>query len=836
MRQPTEIAPRCPVLMETTLHDLRYGLRMLFKHPGFTAIAIIALALGIGANTAIFSVVSAVLLRPLPYPQPEQIVAVWAADSKKPDSQTSFSFPDFADVRAQNQVFVGIAAFDSMSVAVTENGGAPANVQGAMVSSDLFPLLRVNPVMGRAFTPDDDKPGTRVVILSHELWQRRFGGDRTVLEKTITLDGVPYQIIGVMPPAFRFPIQNQPVEFWTSMATQFEVPPGQEATTAAAAERGMHYLHAVARLKPGVTAQQAEANTKTIHAALAAQFPDTNKRFDSSHIVPLLADITADVRPALFVLLGAAGCVLLIACVNVANLLLARATSRQKEMGIRAALGASRGRILRQLLIESTLLAVAGGAAGMLLAIWGTEGLSALLPHNFPRAAEISPDMRVLAFTAFVSIFTGVLFGFAPAWRVSRPDVVTALNETGRGSSETARGRRLRGGLVIAEMVLAFVLLVGAGLLIRSFWQLQKVELGFDPHNVMTASISLPDGDNGPEIPVRNANFYAQLMERAAAAPGVRSVSAIVPLPLSGRNWGTGFDIAGRPTAKADRPLSSARVVTPGYFAAMGIPMRKGRDFDARDKTGSPGVVIVNETLARTNFPNEDPIGKRITPQMSMDANEPIEREIIGVVADVKFAKLSTENKAELYMPHGQAAVGGMTIVARGTTKPEALIPGLRQAVESLNKDLPLYETRTMEQYLAAAVAQPKLNMTLLVVFAGVAVVLTAVGIYGVMAYSVAQRTQEIGIRMALGAQKLDVLRLIVGQGLRLVSLAMVLGICAAFVLTKWLASLLYGVRATDVATLASVAVLLAGIAVVACWLPARRASGVDPITALRAD
>jgi putative ABC transport system permease protein len=592
----------------------------------------------------------------------------------------------------------------------------------------------------------------------------------------------------------------------------------------------------IARLKPDVTLEQAKANTATILAALAAQYPDTNKRFDSARIAPLLADLTSEVRPALIVLLAAAGCVLLIACVNVANLLLARATSRQKEMGIRSALGASRTRIFRQLLTESALLALLGGAGGMLLAVWGTEALAALLPQSFPRANEIAPDLRVLAFTASISLFTGVLFGFAPAWRVSRPDVVTTLNESGRGSTETVRGRRLRGILVTVEMVLAFVLLVGAGLLLRSFWQLQKVSPGFDPHRVMTASISLPEGDNGPQITTRNAQFYIQLMDRANATPGVRSAAAITPLPLSGADWTTGFDIAGRPTAKSDRALSAVRVVTPGYFGTMGIPLRKGRDFTPRDRFESPGVVIVNEALVRQYFPNEEPIGQRITPQISLDVRDPIEREIVGVVGDVKARKLTMENKPELYVPHTQASAGTMTLVARTEMEPQSLLPALRQNVEALNKDVPLYDTRTMEQYMATAVAQPRLNMTLLVVFAGVAIVLTAVGIYGVMAYSVAQRTQEIGIRLALGAQKLDVLRLIVGQGARLVLLAMMLGIAAAFALGRSIASLLYGVAATDFTTLVSVAFLLALIALLACWLPARRASGIDPITALRAE
>ncbi|MDQ6911584.1 MAG: ABC transporter permease [Verrucomicrobiota bacterium] len=821
--------------MNTFLKDLQYAARMLLKNPGFSAIAVIALALGIGANTAIFSVVSAVLLRPLPFPQPEQIVAVWGVDkNKKPDSRVSFSFPDFADVRGQNQVFNAMAGYDDLDMTATDRGAEAEHLHGMLVTSDLFRVLGVNPILGRAFTAEDDKPGARVVVLSYELWQRRFGGDRNILEKTITLNETPHQIIGVMPQAFRFPIERTPAVFWTSAATQFEAPPGSTETTAA--QRGFHYLRSVARLKPGVTTEVAEANAKTIMASLATQFPDTNKRFDSSRVIGLLSDLTSDVRPALVVLLAAAGCVLLIACVNVANLLLARATAREKEMGIRSALGASRIRIFRQLLTESALLSLAGGGAGMLLAVWGTAALASLLPQNFPRATEIAPDFRVLAFTALVSLFTGLVFGLAPAWRVSRPDVVSALNESARGSSETARGRRLRGILVTAEMVLAFVLLVGAGLLIRSFWQLQKVPLGFDPNNVMTANVSLPDGDGGPAVTKHNEQFYVQLMDRANAIPGVRSVAAVNPLPLSGSEWRTGFDIAGRPTAKSDRALSAVRVVTPGYFSTMKIPLRKGRDFDPRDKFESPGVVIVNESLVRQYFPNEDPIGKHITPQVSLDVREPIEREIVGVVGDVKAGKLTSANMPELYLPHTQASGGSMTIVARTQMEPQAVLPSLRGAVESLNKDLPLYETRTMQQYIDRAVAQPRLNMTLLIVFAGVAIVLTAVGIYGVMAYSVAQRTQEIGIRMALGAQRLDVLRLIVGQGARLVVLAMIIGVAAAFAMTRSIASLLYGVAATDFPTLFSVAFLLALIALLACWLPARRASGIDPITALRTE
>lgn len=814
------------------MNDLRYACRHLLRNPGFTLVAVLALALGIGANTAIFSVVSAVLLRPLPFPEPERLVAVWENDTRRP-SNSPTSYPNFEDWRARNAVFERLAVSRANDFTLTERGREAVHVQGAIVTADLFPLLRVNPALGRAFLPGEDEPGSRVAILSHGLWQKRFNSEKEALGRTVTVDGQPHQIVGVMPAGFRFPGQNEPVELWTTIAQHREKQPGSDETIAG--QRGNHYLQAVARLKPGVSVEQAQANLNAIAAALAAQYPDSNS-FHDTKIVPMLADLTAEVKPALLILLGAAGCVLLIACVNVANLLLARASARQKEIGIRAALGAGRWRIVRQLLTESVLLAMLGGAAGLLLALWGTEGITALLPVNFPRAGEIAPDLRVLAFTALVSLLTGVAFGLAPAWRVSRADPSAVLHESaGRGNTEGARGRRLRGALVIAELGLTFVLLVGAGLLLRSFWQLQRVPPGFDPRHVLAVNLDLPDAPD-PQVPIRNAAFFRRLLERAAGLPGVRSVSAMNPLPFSGRNWQTGFDIAGRPTAPSDRPLSYMRAAAPGLFRTLAIPLRQGRDFDERDGYDAPGVVIVNETLARTYFPNENPLGKRITPQVSADIRDPREREIIGVVGDTKFRKLSTENKPELYLPHPQFAQGGMTLVLRAEGDPLALLPALRGVVGELDKDLPLYQPRTMEQYLATAVAQPRLNLALLAVFAAVAATLTAVGIYGVMAYAVAQRTPEIGIRLALGAQRFDVLRLVVGQGLWLTLAGITLGLLAALALTRLLASLLYGVGATDGLTLGVVAFLLGGIALLACWLPARRAAGLDPMTALRAE
>ncbi len=753
---------------------------------------------------------------------------------KNPGNINPPSYPNFEDWRAANAVFERMAAFRTSDFTLTERGRDAAHAQGALVSAELFATLGVNPVLGRAFLPKEDEPGSRVVILSHSLWQRRFGGETTVLGRTLALDGRNCEIVGVMPAGFRFPIQNEAVEIWTTIAPDRE--PLPEGQTPNAGQRDNTYLGVVARLKPGVSFGAAQANLDGIGADLARQYPDTNK-FQLPKVLPLLADQTADVRPALMILLGAAGCVLLIACVNVANLLLARASARQREIGIRTALGAGRARIVRQLLTESVVLALLGGAAGLLLALWGTAGVVALLPENFPRAGDIRPDGRVLAFTAFVSLLTGVGFGLAPAWRVSRADPTTALNESaGRGSSGSVRGRQLRGALVIAELTLTFVLLVGSGLLIRSFWQLQNVSPGFDPKGVLTVKLALPETTD-PQGPMRNRNFYRAVFERTAALPGVESVSAVYPLPMGGGNWQPFVLIAGRPTSPSERPLSFARAILPGFFRTMHIPLQRGRDFDARDTGDSAGVAIVNETFARTFFPGEDPLGKRITPQVSGDTRPPLEREIIGVVGDVKFRRLNFRNRPEVYMPHAQLPMDAMTLVARTeSTQPAALLPMLQAAIAEINKDVPLFQSRTMEQYLAASVAQPRLNMAILLIFAGVAAALTAVGVYSVMAYSVAQRTQEIGIRMALGAQRGDVLRLVVSQGLRLTLVGIGLGFVAALALTRLLVSLLFGVGAGDPLTFAAISLFLATVTLLACYLPARHATRVNPVEALRAE
>ncbi len=823
--------------MTTFFHDLRYAARTLLKQPGFTLVAVLALALGIGANTAIFSVVNSVILRPLNFGEADRLVAIWKRDTRQPaglaSNHSTTCYPDFQDWRVENRVFENIGVYERNNFTLVE-GREALHVPGAFVSADLFRLLRVEPILGRNFLSSEDEPGTRVVILSHALWQRRFGGEQSVLGRKLTLDGQSYEVVGVMPPRFQIPVQNDPVEIWSTMGPE-RVPPadGSEPVTS---QRGNNFLGAIARLKPGVSLAQAQANLDGVAAALAKQYPDSNAS-TGVYVESLLQDIVGQVRPALMILLGAAGCVLLIACVNVANLLLARATVRQKEIAIRAALGAGRWRIVRQLLTESLLLAVLGGAAGWLLALWGTDAIRALLPTRFPRAGESALDGRGLAFTTAVSLLTGFLFGLAPAWRISRPDL--ALAEAGgssRGATESLRGRRLRGGLVVAEIALALVLLCGAGLLIQSFHRLQAVHPGFDAHRVFTARFSLSDAAYPDSV--RAATFAQRFADRVATLPGVRAASFVSPMPLSGGVMSLCFQIEERPVPESQRPVTDIHTVGLNFFSTMRIPLQRGRDFTAQDTLQSPFVVIVNETFARQFFPGENPIGKRVRPDGTTEPAPPGTkapvREIVGVVADVKTRSLDSPPQPQLYFPHTQFAVHGLTLLTRTENDERALLPALRTAIAELDSTVPLYKAEPLEKYVALWAARPRFNALLLSIFAAVALTLTAIGIYGVMAYSVAQRTQEIGIRMALGAQKGDVFRLVVGGGLRLVVGGVVIGVVAALAGMRLLASLLYGVSAADAPTLSTVVLLLGSVALLACWLPARRAAGVDPAIALR--
>jgi putative ABC transport system permease protein len=811
--------------MNTLLQDIRFGLRMLLKSPSVSIVATIALALGIGANTAIFSVVNAVLLRPLPFPNPDSLVSLFETDLKRGLQSGTHSYPNFMDLRAQNTVFERVSSYHGSDF-ILSGRGEPARLQGAVVTADLFPLLGVQPMLGRTFVPDDDKPSEngRVIILSQPLFQKRFSSDPSILNQAVTLNGISYTVVGVMPAGFEFPIQNEPVELWTTIAGD------ASGETPITDQRGAHFLQVIGRLKPGVTQEQAQAEITAIAARLEQQYPDTNTR-RGLRVDSALKALVGDIRPTLLILLGAVACVLLIACANVANLLLAGATSRHKEMAIRAAMGASRVRVIRQLLTESVLLSLLGGAVGLLLAVWWSDLLIALGKEDIPRAVQVGIDLRVLGFTLGVSLLTGLIFGLAPAFHSSKSGLIDALKEGGRGTSEGARRNKVRSVLVVSELAIAVVLLVGAGLLIKSLWRLQKVNSGLQPENVLTFNIGLPEKYNSE----KQAQFFIDLKSRLESMPGVQSASSILPLPLSGDRFGISFEIEGRPMAPKDHPVGDFFATGVGYFRAMGIPIVKGRDFEDRDRYGSTPVVIITETLARQFFPNEEPLGKRIKPGINtIEGDKTTMREIIGVVGDVRNRALNTEPKPAYYVPQTQVPFDQMVMVVKTTGEPHSLIPAATKQVAAMDPDIPVFGVKTMEEYLSASVAAPRFSTTLLSIFAAVALVLTVVGLYGVMSYSVAQRTNEIGIRLALGAQSRDVLVMIVKQGSLLIGFGLVIGLAGAYALTRLIASLLFGITAKDPFTFASVAVLLGAVALLACYVPAWRATKVDPMEALR--
>jgi putative ABC transport system permease protein len=819
--------------MQTLWQDLRYGARMLIKNPGFTLIAVLTLGLGIGANTAIFSVVNGVLLRPLPYHEPERIVTLLN------DGRFPVSPANFLDFRANGQSFAQMAAAEAWGGALTGND-RPEQLGGLRMGEGLFAMLGARALLGRTLQTEDYQPGKdHVLVLSHKLWQRAFGGDPNVIGRNITLSGESYVVVGVMPPQFQFP------PFWATRAEMWTPLDLRSRVT----DRRGGSLRVFARLKPGVALRQAQAEIDAMNKQLALAYPEADTGLNI-RVEPLNEKVVGDVRRALLVLSGAVGFVLLIACANVACLLLARASARQKEAAVRVALGAGRWRIVRQLLTESLLLSVCGAALGLLLAVWGVDWLTTLLAGNsssftvrLPRLSEIKIDATALGFTLAVTLATSLLFGLAPALAASKPDLNQTLKESGRGAS--GGRRRLRETLVVAELALASVMLIGAGLLMNSFLKLRSVDPGFSPRNALTMIVSLAGASQyvGPS----RETFYRQLTDRLAALPGVESVSAINHLPLAGDWWGTSLAIEGRPLPPPGQEVIGIfRVSRPGYFQTMGVPLRAGRDFTERDTPDAPGVAIINETLARRNWPSEDPIGKRVTLDDPRDNSQsPQWLTVVGVVKDVKQNSWTDAPWNEIYLPFQQSRsffrgtaghYTSMTLVIRTSVEPQSLAATAQETVRSIDRNLPVSGVVTMEQVIADTLWQPRFNLQLIGIFAALAMTLAAIGLYGVMSYSAAQRTREVGLRMALGARRRDVLKLMVGQGMKLALAGVALGLLASAALTRLMEKLLFEVSATDFSTFAVIALLLTVVALLACWIPARRATKVDPMVALRTE
>ena len=808
--------------METLLQDLRYAFRMLIKKPGFTIVALIALALGIGANSAIFSVVNAVLLRPLAYEDPERLIVVWSNNTREGNSRYPVAAANFVDFKDRNQVFDRLAAYLSFTPNMTMAGVTePVQITTFSVSPELFPLLGIEAAHGRTFFDEEAQVGKdQVVVLSHGLWQRQFGSDPNMLGQTVTLDGVPYIVIGVMPKDFFFLYRNADVWLPLSFNPRFNANFTITNRTGAA-------LGLIGRLKPDVSVEQACAEMDRIASNLADEYPTVNSGLGVT-LVPLDEQITESVRPALLVLLAAVSFVLLVACANVATLLLARASSRQKEIAIRRALGAGRVRLMRQLLTESVLLSLLGGALGTLIAIWGIDLILALSPTEIPRQSEIGIDTSVLLFTLGLSALTGIFFGLFPALQLSRSDRHESLKEGGRSSATSTR-QGVRSLLVVSQVALTLVLLVGAGLLVKSFVRLMNVDPGFRTENLLVMGIAVPTSLRNS--PPQKVAYYQELFERVRSVPGVEAVGAVTRLPLTARGVTSRLTIEGRAVAPGEEPEIEFRRASSEYFRALGVKLIDGRYFNDQDNPQSPGVVIVNESAARRFWPADDPLNKRV--KTTPNPNAPW-LTVVGVIGDVKHFGLDADARPEIYISSDQAPPDGPFMVVRTTTDPMNVAASVRAHVGAMNNVQPVNTIQTMEEVLSASVAQRRFNMLLLAIFAGLALLLAAVGIYGVISYSVSQRTQEIGLRMALGAQARDVLAMVIAQGTKLALAGVGVGLVASFLLTRLMTTLLFNVSATDPVTFLVVSLLLVGLAFLASYIPARRAAKVDPMVALR--
>ena len=805
------------------INDLKYAVRMLIKAPAFALIAIVTLALGIGANSAIFSVVDTLLLQPLPFKDPDRIVNVWARASGEVRGTGVHSFPDYVDLRDQNQSVAPMAVY-TRTGAVLSHSEEAQELEGLAVTAEIFDVLGVQPLLGRGFTAEEDvENGPAVVVLTHGVWRRAFGGDPTIVGQQITLTGRSHTVLGVMPPGWKFPIEDERIDY---------VVPLKFLVAASLNNRAAHFLTVVGRLKAGATIQEAEAEMSAIGARLSKQFPDSNTGWQAVSIRTLHSDAVGDVRPALLILFGAVALVLLIACANVANLLLARAASRSREIAIRTALGASRALVVRQLLCESLLIALLGGAGGLMLAWWGIDLLGVLGPRGLPHIGEIRVNFTVGAFTFLLAIASTLLFGLIPALQVSRPGVNEALQQGAKGSTGGLHTTSLRAALVISQVSLSLLLLAGAGLLIKSFFNLRATNPGFEPQRLVSAFLNLPRIHySDPEKQIRT---HELIFEKLAAIPGVEAVGAANPFPLSGNSRTSSMMVSGlAPRPRGEHPEASHITVMGDYFRAMKIPLRSGRTFNRADTKDSPLVIMINEAFARKFFPDRNPIGQHV--MVDRPEGEAPPREVIGVVGNTRHNSLQTEADPEMYLPLTQDPTRGIETVFRvPSTNLVGLDLAVKRAVQEVDKTLFVPKLEPVTSLLSTQLAQPRFNMVLLGVFASVAMILAAIGIYGVIAYGVAQRTREIGIRMALGAQKTQMLRMILRQSLTLVGIGLAIGFLVALGATRIMATLLYGVGATDWSTYALVVLLLGAAAFLASYIPARRAMRVDPMVALR--